>query len=186
MLKQALLGADVEAPAAKKKRPWYGQKPAACCRHLSGCCSPSRPKPVEAPAGWRRRRLPRQLMKAACHLVACSYMHLAARANERMSSSTGRACQPEAGVQAGVRMRARRYQLMFTAVLYVWPTTPWLQLRAGVCVLAVATMRPAQPSRAHPVQVRPRQALPHPLALQGWGWRACGRGDFLLVLCFTA
>ena len=80
-------------------------------------------------------------MKAACHLVACSYMHLAARANERMSSSTGRACQPEAGVQAGVRMRARRYQLMFTAVLYVWPTTPWLQLRAGVCVLAVATMR---------------------------------------------
>lgn len=30
---------------------------------------------------------------------------------------------------------------MFTAILYVWPTTPWLQLRAGVCVLAVATMR---------------------------------------------
>lgn len=30
---------------------------------------------------------------------------------------------------------------MFTAVMYVWPATPWLQLRAGVCVLAVASMR---------------------------------------------
>lgn len=30
---------------------------------------------------------------------------------------------------------------MFTAMLYVWPKTPMLQLRAGVCVLAVALMR---------------------------------------------
>ncbi|CAL8467522.1 g7060 [Coccomyxa elongata] len=55
VLKQALLGADVEAPAAKQKRPWY--------------------------------------------------------------------------------------QLMFTAILYVWPRTPMMQLRAGVCVLAIAVMR---------------------------------------------
>lgn len=30
---------------------------------------------------------------------------------------------------------------MFTAIMYVWPQTPMLQLRAGVCVLAVALMR---------------------------------------------
>jgi len=30
---------------------------------------------------------------------------------------------------------------MFTAIMYVWPQTPVLQLRAGVCVLAVALMR---------------------------------------------
>ncbi|BDA42838.1 ATP-binding cassette sub-family B member 6, mitochondrial [Coccomyxa sp. Obi] len=55
VLKQALLGADVEAPAAKQKRPWY--------------------------------------------------------------------------------------QLMFTAIMYVWPRTPLMQLRAGICVLAIAVMR---------------------------------------------
>ena len=30
---------------------------------------------------------------------------------------------------------------MFTAIMYVWPQTPMMQLRAGVCVLAIAIMR---------------------------------------------
>lgn len=30
---------------------------------------------------------------------------------------------------------------MFTAILYVWPRSPMMQLRAGVCVLAIAIMR---------------------------------------------
>lgn len=35
----------------------------------------------------------------------------------------------------------RRYALIFTAVAYVWPTTPLLQLRAALCVVLLAAMR---------------------------------------------
>jgi len=35
----------------------------------------------------------------------------------------------------------RRYALIVTAVAYVWPTTPLLQLRAALCVVLLAAMR---------------------------------------------
>ena len=34
-----------------------------------------------------------------------------------------------------------RYELMWTAIVYVWPKTPILQLRACLCVLLLAVMR---------------------------------------------
>ncbi len=48
-------------------------------------------------------------------------------------------CAPACG---GVRQHApRRYALIVTAVAYVWPTTPLLQLRAALCVVLLAAMR---------------------------------------------
>lgn len=34
-----------------------------------------------------------------------------------------------------------RYELMWTAIVYVWPKTPMLQFRACLCVVLLAIMR---------------------------------------------
>jgi hypothetical protein len=71
---------------------------------------------------------------------------------------------------------------MFTAILYVWPTTPWLQLRAGVCVLAVATMRLL--NLAVPILYRCAcRTCPNPCHPRALGGGRVVRGVWLLVLC---
>ena len=40
-----------------------------------------------------------------------------------------------------VMMWPCRYELMWTAIVYVWPKTPMLQFRACLCVLLLAVMR---------------------------------------------
>ena len=118
LLKQALLGADVEAPPAQKKRPWCSISPAAAHKRA---------------------------LALVCVCLPCPPCLHAATGKSTYCTHCDTMAPPACSFHNHVLIRqsctACRYQLIFTAVMYVWPTTPWLQLRAGVCVLAVACVR---------------------------------------------